>query len=117
MLDELIFCFNSLNGPNMQVLKSSSLILDSSIFYLQILQTIYYPNQPHLSFFQHQMVKRKVERRFKISQLQSSKTTINQPHSTNITNPTTNSTRRVKGISYSQLPQYTSNHHREENRS
>jgi len=35
MLDELIFSFNSSNGPFMQVLKRSSLILESSIFYLQ----------------------------------------------------------------------------------
>jgi len=44
MLDELIFSFNSLNGPFLQVLTRSSLILDSSsilessIFYLQKLQ-------------------------------------------------------------------------------
>jgi len=64
MLDELILFFNSLNGPSLQVLKRSSLILESSsIFYLQSFATIYHPNQPHLSFFQHQMEERKVERK------------------------------------------------------
>jgi len=34
MLDELIFFFNSLNGPFLQVVRRSSAILESSIVYL-----------------------------------------------------------------------------------
>ena len=38
MLDELIFSFNSPNGPSLQVVLRSLLILESAIFYLQILK-------------------------------------------------------------------------------
>jgi len=38
ILDVLIFSFNSPNGPLLQVSRRSSCILESSIFYLQILQ-------------------------------------------------------------------------------